>query len=233
MKHLVFLLFLLPMAAMGQELIVEYNFNSDKGDSVTDTSGNNLHGHILGSGTNHFGAGFSRNGLKLNGVDNHVLVPDDNLFDLDQFTLASWVRFSKSSWDREEIMEKAGVFWINIRQDTRKVRAGGRFGGCDVKPYGMNFDSVDSVSLDTWTHVAVTYDGYTLKIYINGILSGENDVPVAGRICANAEPLSIGSKYKTLPPRYEGAYFKGVLDAVRIFDTALSEARIRQEMFKN
>jgi hypothetical protein len=233
MKWLLVASFLIPVIAVGQELVLEYKFTNDRSRFVADTSGNDLHGNLLGSSVNYFGVGFSRKGLKLNGLDDHLLVPDDAIFDFDQFTLLAWVRFKRNAWDREEILEKAGAFWVNIRQDTRKVRAGGRFGGCAEKPYTLAFDSDEPVPLDTWTHVAVSYDGVTLTTYINGSFSGAAQVPVPGPVCVNIEPLSIGSKHRTIPPTYDGAYFKGLMDTVRIFDAALSPEMIREQMFTN
>jgi hypothetical protein len=232
-KGLLVASFLIPMNAAGQELVLEYKFTSDISRYVNDTSGNHLDGDLFGSSSNYFGVGFSRKGLKLNGIDDYLLVPDDAIFDFDAFTLLAWVRFQKNAWNREEILEKAGAFWVNIRQDTRKVVAGGRFGGCAENPYTARLESNDSVPLDTWTHVAVSYNGVTLTTYINGSLSGEGRVPVPGPVCANIEPLSIGSKHRTIPPVYDGAYFKGMMDTVRIFDGALSAEMIWEQMFNN
>lgn len=228
---LLLLVLLLPICATAEELVAAYEFTSDSGDFVTDTSGNALHGYIQGKGRSHFGTGFSGRGLVLNGVDNYVLVPDSTLFDLDQYTLMAWIKFKPNAWDREEVMEKAGAFWLNVRQDTQKLRTGGFFGGCTVKDHHHRFDSFKKVPVDKWTHVAVTYNGRILRIYINGILSGKSAVPAPGPVCSNIEPLSIGSKHKIIPPTMDAAFFFGRMDSVRIFDTALSATRIQQEMF--
>lgn len=229
----IFLIFLFaPMLASAEALVLEYTFTSDKGVFVTDTSGNGLDGTILGSGTKHFGSGFSGRGLKLNGIDDYVLVPDDPLFDLDQYTLMAWVKFKPNLWDREEVIEKNGAFWMNIRQDTQRVRVGGFFGGCGDTMYYHKFDSTGIVPIDTWTHVAATYNGSLLKIYINGVLSGKSAVPVPGPVCVNIEPLSVGAKHATLPPPKDVAYLFGKMDSIRIFDSALPGWRIKQEMIK-
>lgn len=233
MRTFLFLFLFLPILAQADSLILEYEFSADPGDQVLDTSGNELTGDFVGSSASHNASGFAGKGLKLNGVDDFVLVADDPIFDLNQFTIMSWVRIQKSPWDRQEIMEKAGAFWMNIRQDTQKVRVGGRFGGCPDKPYGLAFDSDGTVPLNAWTHVAATYDGSTLRTYINGVPSGTAKVPVSGAVCANVEPLAIGSKYRTIPPPTNEAFLKGIMDNVRIFDVPLSVEDIRAQMFKN
>ncbi len=228
----IILVLLTPLLAHAEALILEYKFSTDTGKSVTDTSGNELDGTIQGGGTNHFGSGFSGRGLKLNGINNHVLVPDNPLFDVHQYTLMAWIKFKPNQWDREEVMEKAGAFWMNIRQNTRRVRVGGFYGGCGNNIYYHKFDSLGTVPLDTWTHVAVSYDGTTLRIYINGILSGKSTVPVPGPVCVNTEPLSIGSKHRTISPPEDAAFFFGNMDSVRIFEGTLPAWRIKQEMLK-
>ena len=230
---LVFSILLNPILTLAEELILEYKFTSDTGKIVLDTSDNDLEGQIQGSGTNHFGIGFSGKGLRLNGVDNFVLVQDNPLFDLDQYTLMAWIKFKPNNWDREEVMEKAGAFWMNIRQATRKVRVGGFYGGCGGSTFYYKFDSNGTVPIDKWTHVAATYDGSTLRIFINGVLSGRSPVPVPGPVCINTEPLSIGSKHRTIKPTEDAAFFFGMMDSVKIFSGALPAWRINQEMDNN
>lgn len=229
---LIYFVLLIPSTVIAGELVLEYKFTADTGDLVHDTSGNGLAGVIQGSGANHFGAGFSGRGLRLNGVDNYVLVEDNPIFDMGHYTLMAWIKFKPSQWDREEVMEKAGAFWMNVRQDTHKVRAGGFFSGCTDKTLSHLSDSDTSIAVDTWTHVASTYDGKILRIYINGVLAGKSAVPVPGPVCANIEPLAIGSKHRIIPPEMFAAYFFGNMDSVRIFNVALPAWRIKQQMNK-
>lgn len=232
-KLLAFTIVFMSLTAHAAEsLILEYKFTTDSGKVVVDSSGNEMDGTILGSGTYHFGTGFSGRGLKLNGVDNHVLVPDNPIFDLHRYTLMAWVKFRPNKWDREEVMEKAGAFWMNIRQNTRRVRVGGFYGGCANDMYYFKLDSTQPVPINTWTHVAASYDGTTLRIFINGILSGKSAVPVPGPVCVNIEPLSIGSKHRIISPPEDAAFFLGTMDSIRIFEGVLPAWRIKQEMQK-
>ncbi|MER5625145.1 LamG-like jellyroll fold domain-containing protein [Streptosporangium sp. NPDC002544] len=67
----------------------------------------------------------------------------------------------------------------------------------------------------TWSHLATTYDGQTLRLYVNGAMVASR--PVQGAIMATAAPLAIS----------RGG---GLVDEVRIYDTALSEAQINADM---
>jgi hypothetical protein len=150
---------------------------------------------------------------------------DSAPLDVNRFTLAAWVRYlPKVHDDRWEVLEKAGAYWMNIRTDTRRLRVGGFFGGCVQNRYWIYLDSVRTIPAYTWVHVAGTYDGSALRIYVNGVLDASR--PVTGTTCANSEPLAVGAKNRTVTGVTE-AYFDGRLDDVRVYGRALSAAEIK------
>jgi len=79
-----------------------------------------------------------------------------------------------------------------------------------------------------WTHLAETYDGTTVKLYVNGILKDSNSE--SGNIIQTDFPVVIGARYD-----HDGYYsdrFYGYIDEVRIWDVALTEDQIRSTMCK-
>ena len=72
------------------------------------------------------------------------------------------------------------------------------------------------LTLNAWNHVAVTFDGTLLKVYINGLLK-HTDSKYAGQI-----PVSTPIRYigKTTDP------FRGLMDEVRIWNIVRSENEI-------
>lgn len=81
------------------------------------------------------------------------------------------------------------------------------------------------VVLNTWTHVAATYDGNTMKLYINGELSGK---PVPSKILINSQhPLRIGAGITEGNP---GFFFNGKIAEVRLWDKARSPEEIQESM---
>lgn len=53
-----------------------------------------------------------------------------------------------------------------------------------------NLVAPSSLPLNTWSHVAATYDGAMMRLYINGLLVGSQ--PQSGPITVSVDPLNIG-----------------------------------------
>lgn len=148
----------------------------------------------------------------------------DDRLNVDRFTLAAWVRYLPRVHDtRWEILEKAGAYWMNIRTDSRRLRVGGFFGGCSGGRVWHYLDSRTAIPAETWVHLAGTYDGAALTIYVDGVRDAS--MPVRGRTCVNTLPLAIGAKNQTRDKVVE-AYFDGALDDVRVFNRALTGAQV-------
>ena len=209
--------------------VLGLGFESVQGGVVHDASLSALTGTLRGTSPAVTAASLSGHGraIALDAAKRQfVHVPDAAVLDVDRYTVAAWVRYlPKVHDDRWEVAEKAGAYWMNIRTDTRRLRAGGFFGSCDGQ-LGNTWryvDSVRTIRAKTWVHVASTYDGSALRIYINGIL--DTSLPVTGRTCSNSEPLAIGAKNKTSAGLIE-AYFDGRIDDFRIYSRALTAAEI-------
>ena len=64
-------------------------------------------------------------------------------------------------------------------------------------------------------HIAVTYDGLTIRLYVDGVLESSLDAP-ALQIGVNDLDLSLGAQDTGAKP------FQGALDQVHLFDVALT-----------
>ena len=76
--------------------------------------------------------------------------------------------------------------------------------------------------LNAWTHVALTYDGTTMQLYVNGVLAASQ--ARTGSIQASSNPLWIGGNSPY------GEYFQGLIDEIRIYNRALTQAEIQADM---
>jgi hypothetical protein len=216
-------------AAITDGLVLGYGFERFTGTSVTDSSPSQLNGVRHGTALPGQANGPQGHGKALafdSAQQQFVDAGDASALDVNRFTLAAWVRYTPLVHDdRWEVLEKAGAYWMNIRTDTRKLRFGGFFGGCAASGHWIYLDSVKALPANTWVHVAGTYDGTALRIYVNGALNATK--AVTGTTCANAEPLEIGAKNRTTPPATTEAYMDGRIDDVRVYDRALSAAEIK------
>jgi concanavalin A-like lectin/glucanase superfamily protein len=79
-----------------------------------------------------------------------------------------------------------------------------------------------ALALDTWTHVAVTYDGTALRLFINDVEGGS--IAAAGSLVASTGPLSIGAN------AVWGEHFRGLIDEVRVYNRALTATEIQTDM---
>ena len=83
----------------------------------------------------------------------------------------------------------------------------------------------NSVQLNSWQHVAATYDGNSMKIYIDGDLAAQTNS--AGLTIGNAvnSNLLIGES-----PGFPGRVFNGKIDEVRIWNVARTQSQIQSTM---
>ena len=75
-------------------------------------------------------------------------------------------------------------------------------------------------------HVAVTYDGAEMKIYVNGEFDSRQDR--GPQNTDTVTPVLIGARFTNNAP---SEFFNGVLDEVALFNVALTEQQIRDVMY--
>ena len=74
-----------------------------------------------------------------------------------------------------------------------------------------------------WDHLAGTYDGTTLRVYLNGKVVGSR--PCQGPIRTDGRPLIIGADADG-PENEIDEIFKGLIDEVVVFSRALTAEEI-------
>src|SRR5207248_2463970 len=83
----------------------------------------------------------------------------------------------------------------------------------------MAISSGGPVQPGWWHHLAATWDGATLRLYLDG--SQVSTAVGTGSINASTQPLNIGRGPAT------GNYFSGAVDEVAIYGSALTAAQIQ------
>lgn len=89
-------------------------------------------------------------------------------------------------------------------------------------PQGVWHDAVSSIAIPTnqWSHVAGTFDGTTIRIYVNGVQTGSK--AYLGPINVSNATFKIGASSVLLPTQS----WNGLIDEVAIWNTARSAADI-------
>ncbi|MDX9848719.1 MAG: LamG-like jellyroll fold domain-containing protein [Tenuifilaceae bacterium] len=157
------------------------------------------------------------NALHFDGTNDYVACPAINPT---QFTVEAWVYPTLLNRDQpafSTLSETANTgMELHIADDNKPlitIRNGG--GWLDVK-------ATSAVSLNTWVHLAATYNGSNVKLYVNG----------AEVQTATATDYTPGSKELYIGKRTDGnaSNFAGRIDEVRIWNTARTQTEIADAM---
>lgn len=212
-----------PVTAAGPPLLVaEYGFEENAGTTVADTSGVNNPGTITSASWTT--AGKYGNALTFDGVDDWVTVAHDPSLDVRHtLTTMAWVKPATSGNDWQTIIlkeyESEGLAYSLYANDFGDTPPAGyiRQEGLD-----LGVKSASSLPVDTWTHLAFTYDCSVMTLYVNGRVVGTRTQ--GGSVARSDAPLRIGGN------AIWGEFFEGSIDEVRLYDGALTEAQIRNAM---
>lgn len=169
-----------------------------------------------------FAAGRVGQAFSFDGLNDYVEVPDSaNLNITGAITLDAWIKTSGTN-DFSGIVgkilpvEPRTGYLLNVDSNS-KFR-------CDIiraRPPQGTVVSITSVEDSNWHHVACTYDGATVKVYVDG--NFEASVSYTDGIGVNNEPLRIGRDPGLAPNRD----FNGLIDEVEVYNRALTDAEIQ------
>jgi glucose/arabinose dehydrogenase len=201
-------------------LVAAYTFGEGAGATAGDASGSGRVG-IIGGATWTPNGRFGQ-GLSFDGIDDWVTVADAAALDLTTgMTIEAWVRPTALGGWRTVVMKEAagGLAYSLYADDDTPSRPAGYVNrnNRDVSAPGAG-----PLPLDTWTHLAVTYGGGFLRLYVNGVQAGST--AVNGNIRTTTDALRIGGN------SVWGEYFAGSLDEVRIYNRALTAMEIQAGM---
>jgi hypothetical protein len=213
-----------PTTTVPGGLVAAYSFSEGSGTTVSDRSGNNLTGTIIGAS---WTSGKYGNALSFDGASSYVDLGDPTALQLTgSMTLEGWVNAAEDPPDDGDIVAKSdGPGWqLKTSPDTGVHTFGTKM--TSMSGAGAWRYSTTVRALDTWYHVASVYDAAagTLTIYVNGVADN-------GTLRGTVPPSEINrSVAASIGRRSDGFYFNGIIDEIRIYNRALSAAEIRADM---
>ena len=198
-------------------LVAAYGFDEGSGTSVTDQSGNGLNGMV--SGTTWAATGKYGKALQFNGTSATVNVPNAASLDLTTgLTLEAWVDPSTVNGNWRDVIYKGNDnYYLEATSSNASKPDGGLIaGGSYADAYGTA-----ALPANSWSYLTETYDGSNVRLYVNGSLVATT--ARTGSIATSTNPLQIGGD------SIYGQYFAGLIDEVRIYNTALTATQIQTD----
>ena len=198
-------------------LVAAYGFEETSGNTVADASGKGNHGTIREAV--RIAKGRYGQALQFDGVNDWITIKDSPSLDLStSMTLEAWVNPQSQAGEKALIAkEQSGGAVYGLLNADANVPAAGIYDGQYHVLSGSN-----QLPVNQWTHLVVTYDGQYGRLYANGVevaKGGEKSL-----IQASNGELRIGGNSTW------GAYFKGLIDEVRIYNRALSAAEVQYNL---
>ena len=207
-------------ATAAPALVAHLPFDETAGTTASDTSGNARHGTLVGGPL--WTSGTRNNAVSLDGGDDYVDLPDGLFNGLGACTIAAWVNpDTLSTWAR--------LFDCGTGTNAYMFLAP-QAGGSNALRFAITTNSYNSeqqinaaspLPTGVWSHVAVTLDGTTGVLYVNGVEVGRNS-------SMTLTPASLGSTTQNYigKAQFPDPYFDGRVDEFYVYNFALSPAEV-------
>ena len=154
--------------------------------------------------------------FRFNGTDTTVTVKSSSTLQVDRgFTLAFWIRIPSFPALHTVVLRKLVV---GAEDKHVVLTVDGRIGFYLFNVMdGETLASVTALSVDTWHHVALLFDGSAARLYLDGSLNAS--ASASGSIANDTGPLVFGQSL-------DFPFFAGDLDEIRWYSRTLSDAEI-------
>jgi microcystin-dependent protein len=198
--------------------LMYFRLGESSGTVMTDSSGNNRNGTYSGGvtlGTPGALLRDSNTAATFNGTTGLGTVADTT--DLTAVTFEAWIKPSSGTTGvicgRESAVSanRIGYIWMNGSKPEVVIFKNGSTVGSVLSPTSINDGQ--------WHHVVGTYDGTTIRLYVDGVQVGTPSTVVSGALPTADTNFVIGG-------RNGAGEFNGPIDEVAYYTTALSAARV-------
>ncbi|REE08247.1 putative secreted protein (Por secretion system target) [Winogradskyella pacifica] len=158
--------------------------------------------------------------LVFDGGDDYINFGDNYNLNNTDFSIEAWIKVNtttgtKTIFSKRDGTSTASGYDLSLIGDRLQFRYNGN----------TNVVSTQPINSDKWYHAAVTFDGSTYILYIDGF---EVRTRAGTTPTTNANKALIGAMDRTGDSPIN--YFDGKIDEVRIWDTQLSQTQIREMM---
>ena len=185
-----------------------YDFDEGAGGTSIDGTGGGHDLALNSSGVAWTGLGHTGAALNFDGAAGHAVAASaPGLNPVEEITIQAWVHQTGGAGATNTIVAKEGQYALAIANGQLK------FAVQTLNGPPSEYVGGGTVPLDVWTHVQATYDGLSIRTYVDGAMTSLVTYP-HGRIAATTNPLRLGL-------RQDGSDgFTGRIDEVRILGLA-------------
>ena len=162
--------------------------------------------------------------IRFDGDNDYIEIPDTNRLDLPSgsFTISLWVKQTGNSNSSEQILldkrnpddRNTSHYQLAIESD-RKISFTSR---CNMTTVT---ESENTVSANSWHHIAIVRETNRNKIYLDGVLDETGSVNGCSDF-SNSESLMVAGPSDL----DDDNYFEGILDEFKMYSRALSSSEI-------
>ncbi|RAJ16963.1 LamG-like jellyroll fold domain-containing protein [Olleya aquimaris] len=191
--------------------------------TITDDSGNcSIDNYEIEVPSNYCLFSDSSSTLDFDGVDDYL----DSTLNLSGYASASmmaWVKIDDTFSNTGTVLSQ-GSFTLSV-DNNQTIKA-------TLNETSISLPITSAISKNIWAHVAVVFDSSLssdqVKIFINGSLEGTiTNTSLTSVITSSSDSFNIGRNVSS-----NNQYFKGALDEVRVFDTALTISQLQQVIYQ-
>jgi hypothetical protein len=217
-----------PANTLANGLVAYYPFNGN----ANDASGNANNGTLIGTqpGTDRFGNANST--YSFNGTSDYIEVPSSpSLAFGAQITASGWIcpdrlypPQGQPGFQSMEILCKGPD--VEGAVDWAFAVIGDMLRPHLLLASWTYWDSAGGVQPNAWQHAIFTYDGSTMRTYLNGVESGQRPASGAFRISDGSMRIGAYAPINGLPVGGSKAFFSGKIDDIRIYNRALSATEV-------
>jgi hypothetical protein len=163
-------------------------------------------------------------GLNFDGLDDVITTDFNPLINSDALSVEAWIYPTVSSTSNQNLVSNADVYNTAgfVFPKTNDKWSSFSFGLSVDNTWKELTANFPTSALNKWNHVAATYDGYFMRIYLNGILVGTQEI--TGTYTKSTKSLIIGNNAE------RSEYFKGTADEIRVWNRAISQCEIINNM---
>jgi hypothetical protein len=166
---------------------------------------------------------YAQEALDFDGADDYVSISPstgiNSQFSNNQITLEGWYYPTVAPTGAPMLIGESflgdGNILFTIYQSGATITAGFYDGSWET--------TSASITLNTWQHIACTYDQTQIVIYINGVVVSTVSM---------TNPLPVGTEEWRLGLRWDlPDYYQGKMDEVRVWNVARTQAQILDNMY--